>query len=92
MILDFFFSNAERTASRRYFISYFFNTIADMLAILIARAKEDGHIGGLVHHLLDGGLSILYYVDDTILFVEHNLAKAVSMKLILCFFLNNYLV
>jgi hypothetical protein len=31
-----------------------FNIVADMLAILIARAKEDGQIGGLVPHLVDG--------------------------------------
>jgi hypothetical protein len=39
-----------------------------------------------VPHLLDGGLSILKYADDTILFMEHDLAKAVNMKLILCLF------
>jgi hypothetical protein len=57
-----------------------------MLAILIARAKEDGQIGSLVPHLVDGGISILQYADDTILFMEHDLAKAVNMKLILSFF------
>ena len=63
-----------------------FNIVADMLAILIARAKEDGQIGGLIPHLVDGGLSILQYADDTILFMEHDLEKAVNMKLILCIF------
>ena len=57
-----------------------------MLAILIARAKKDGQIGGLIPHLVDGGLSILQYADDTILFMEHDLEKAVNMKLILCIF------
>ena len=32
-----------------------FNLVADMLAILIARAKEDGQVGSLVPHLVDGG-------------------------------------
>jgi hypothetical protein len=36
-----------------------FNIIADMLAILIARAKEDGQIGSLIPHLVDRGISIL---------------------------------
>jgi hypothetical protein len=40
-----------------------------MLAIIIDRAKVDGHIEGDIH-LVDGGLSILQYVDDTILFME----------------------
>src|SRR6266498_1861909 len=63
-----------------------FNIVADMLAILIARAKEDGRVGGLILHLVDGGVSILQYADDTILFMEHDLEKAVNMKLILCIF------
>jgi hypothetical protein len=32
-----------------------FNIIADMLAILIARAKEDGQVNGLIPHLVDRG-------------------------------------
>jgi hypothetical protein len=63
-----------------------FNTIADMLVILIARAKEDGQIGSIIPHLVDGGISILQYADDTILFMEHDFEKAVNMKLILRFF------
>ena len=59
-----------------------FNLVVDMLAILISRAKEDGQVGGLVSHLVEGGVSILQYADDTILFLEHDLAKAMNMKLI----------
>jgi hypothetical protein len=61
-----------------------FNLVADMLVVLIARAKEDGQVGGLIPHLVEGGISILQYADDTILFLEHDLQKAVNMKLILC--------
>jgi hypothetical protein len=57
-----------------------------MLAILIARAKEDCLIDGLIPHLVEGGVSILQYADDTIIFMEHNLEKALNMKLILCIF------
>ena len=42
-----------------------FNIVVDMLAILIGRAKEAGQVGGLVPHLVDGGVSILQYADDT---------------------------
>jgi hypothetical protein len=31
-----------------------FNIVADMLAILINRAKEDGQFDGLIPHLVDG--------------------------------------
>jgi hypothetical protein len=63
-----------------------FNLVADKLAVLAARAKEDGQVGGLIPHLVKGGISILQYADDTILFLEHDLQKAVNMKLILCLF------
>ena len=36
-----------------------FNIVTDMLAIFIKRAKDQGQIGGVVPHLIDGGLSIL---------------------------------
>jgi hypothetical protein len=35
-----------------------FNIVADMLAIMIKRAKNDGLIKGVIPHLVDGGLSI----------------------------------
>ena len=57
-----------------------------MLAIIIGRAKEEGQIGSLLPHLVDRGISILQYADDTILFKEHDIEKAVNMKLILCIF------
>jgi hypothetical protein len=57
-----------------------------MLAIIIERAKTDGFIEGLIPHLVDGGLSILQYADDTILFMKHDLEKAQNLKLILSAF------
>jgi hypothetical protein len=54
-----------------------------MLAILIKRAKEEGQIVGVIPHLVDDGLSILQYADDTILFMEHDIDKAKNMKLLL---------
>jgi hypothetical protein len=57
-----------------------------MLAVLIARAKEDGQVDGLIPHLVDGGVSILQYADDTIIFMEHDLQNALNMKLMLCIF------
>jgi hypothetical protein len=60
--------------------------VVDMLAIMIERAKVDGQIEGLIPHLVDGGLSILQYADDTILFMEHDMEKAQNLKLILAAF------
>src|SRR3954469_3015910 len=63
-----------------------FNIVADMLAIMIERAKLDGQIEGVIPHLVDGGLSILQYADEKILFMEHDLDKATNLKLILSAF------
>jgi hypothetical protein len=57
--------------------------MVDMLKVFISRAKLDGQIVGINSHLVDGGLSILQYVDDTILFMEHDLGKARNLKLLL---------
>jgi hypothetical protein len=50
-----------------------FNVVADMLAVLIKRAKQNGQIQGVVSHLVDDRLSILQYADDTIIFMEDDL-------------------
>jgi hypothetical protein len=43
-------------------------------------------VEGVIPHLVDGGLSILQYTDDTIIFMEHDLEKARNLKLILSAF------
>ena len=58
-----------------------FNIIADMLAILVELVKATGQISGVIRHLVVDGLSILQYVNDTILFED----KATNLKLLLCF-------
>ena len=50
-----------------------FNTVVDMLAILISRAKEAEQIEGVVPHLVEDGLSVLPYADDTIIFMDNDL-------------------
>jgi len=63
-----------------------FNIVADMLALLIDRAKVDGQIRGVIPHLVDDGLSILQYTDDTIIFLDHDPEQAKNLKLLLCAF------
>ena len=60
-----------------------FNIIADMLALIIKRAKDDDQIRGVIPHLLDDGLSILQYTDDTIIFIDHDLEQGKNLKLLL---------
>jgi hypothetical protein len=63
-----------------------FNIVANMLALLINRAKADGKIRWVIPHLVDDGLSILQYVDDTIIFLDHDLEQAKNLNLLLCAF------
>jgi hypothetical protein len=53
-----------------------FNIVVDMLAILIARAKEAGQVEGVIPHLVQDGLSILQYADDTVIFMSHDVERA----------------
>jgi hypothetical protein len=60
--------------------------VVDILAILIKRAKTEGQIIGVVPHLMEDGLSILQYADDTLSFLDHDIEKAKNLKLLLCAF------
>ena len=52
-----------------------FNLVADMLAVLVSRAKNNSHFRGVVENLVDDGLSILQYADDTVLFLKDDLGS-----------------
>jgi hypothetical protein len=56
--------------------SILFNIVVDMLVVIFARAKENGQVKGVVPHLVEDGLSILQYVDDTVLFLDHDIEQA----------------
>ena len=40
----------------------------------------------MVPHLVDEGLSVLQYADDTVIFMDNDLERAKNMKLLLCAF------
>jgi hypothetical protein len=48
--------------------------------------KRGQSIKGVMPHLVDGGLSILQYADDTILFLEDDIEQARNLKLVSCAF------
>ena len=60
--------------------------MVDILPLLIARAKQEGQVEGVIPHLVDDGLSILQYADDTIIFMSHDMEKARNMKYLLYVF------
>jgi hypothetical protein len=61
-----------------------YNIVTDMLAILTC--KRGWTSWSLTPHLVDGGISILHYADDTILFMEHDLVKSRKHEVYSSFF------
>jgi hypothetical protein len=54
--------------------------------MLKSSLQGENRMDALIPHLAKGGLSILQYAGDTILFMEHDLEKAPNMKLVICIF------
>jgi hypothetical protein len=60
-----------------------FNFVADGLSRMIHRAQSNKLICGLVDHIVDNGIAVLQYADDTIICLKHNVEGARNMKLLL---------
>jgi hypothetical protein len=54
--------------------------VVDMLAILIAKAKEAEHVEGVIPNLIQDDLSILQYANDVMIFMSHDVKKALNMN------------
>jgi hypothetical protein len=51
-----------------------------MLANIIERVKVDAQIDCVISRLVDGGISILQYAEDTIHFMKYDFEKARNLK------------
>jgi ABC-type proline/glycine betaine transport system ATPase subunit len=40
----------------------------------------------VIPHLVDDSLSILHYADDTVIFMSHDMEKAINIEFVLCVF------
>lgn len=60
-----------------------FNFVADCLTRMIKQAQRNGLITGLASNLIDKGVAVLQYADDTIICLENNTEGARNMKLLL---------
>jgi hypothetical protein len=63
-----------------------FDYVADGLDALLAKAREAGHIQGIVPHLIPGGVSHLQYADDTIILIQNSQLGLTNLKFILACF------
>lgn len=53
---------------------------------MIKNAQDNGLIVGMAPDLIPRGVAILQYMDDMIIYLEHDLEKAVNLKLLLYIF------
>jgi hypothetical protein len=68
------------------FSPFLFNVAAEGVAKMIAQAQEAGLITGLVPHLIEKGVVILQYADDTIILIQDDMEQIIHVKLILYMF------
>jgi hypothetical protein len=59
-----------------------FNFVADGLAKMVHKAQSNGLICGLISHIIDKGIAMLRYADDTIICLKHDLEGARNTKLL----------
>ena len=60
-----------------------FNFVADYLTRMIRQAQRNGLITGLADNLIQNGVVVLQYADDTIICLEDDFENARHMKLLL---------
>lgn len=65
---------------------FLFNLAADCLAKMITNAQNNNLLVGLASDLIPNGVAVLQYADDTIICLEHDVDKAVNLKLLLYIF------
>ena len=60
--------------------------IGECLTKMVLRAQANGFFEGLAPDLVDNGVAILQYADDTVICISHNPEKAINVKLLLYLF------
>lgn len=60
-----------------------FNFVADCLTRMVHKAQQSGFIVGLIDNLIDNGVAILQYADDTIMCLKHDIIRARNLKVLL---------
>lgn len=65
---------------------FLFNIAANCLQKMVQNAQDSSQVTGLVPHLIDKGVAILQYADDTIILMQGRVEKVRNMKLLLYLF------
>ena len=65
---------------------FLFNIAVETLSKLVHNAQKQKLLVGLAPDLIEGGVAILQYADDTVICFEHDKDAAVNLKLLLYIF------
>ena len=65
---------------------FLFNMAVEALSKMILNAQKEKMLTGLAPDLINGGVAILQYADDTVVCFEHDKEAAVNLKLLLYLF------
>lgn len=68
------------------FSPFLFNMAAECLTKMVLAAQKNNLIQGLAPDLVEHGVAILQYVDDTVICMSHDEDKTVNLKLLLYLF------
>ena len=63
-----------------------FNLVGKSLTKMVLQAQRNGLLCGLAPDLIENGVAILQYADDTVLCVSHDVDQAINLKLLLHMF------
>jgi hypothetical protein len=65
---------------------FLFNFAVDVLSRMINATQDNMLVTGLAENIIDHGVAILQYADDTVLCLKENMYKARNVKLMLYLF------
>jgi hypothetical protein len=68
------------------FAPFLFNMAANSLAKMISVAQQNGLLTGLADNIVQYGVAMLQYADDTILLIQDDMEQARNLKLLLYLF------
>jgi hypothetical protein len=60
-----------------------FNMVAHCLTRMVMKAQQSALVTRLIPHLIDSGIAILQYADDTVMCLQDDIGKARNVKLLL---------
>jgi hypothetical protein len=81
-----YFQSAKGVRQGDPLAPFLFNMVGESLTKMVLQAQHNDLFEGLAPDLIDKGVAILQYADDTVLCLSHNPEKAVNLKLLLFMF------